>query len=355
VRRVAFAPDGRTLAGAITPSAQETLVKLWDVGLGKERRSWSVNYIPHDLRFSPDGRYMALSGRGPAITLWDVAAGREYCRLVVPGARESGALAFSPDGRLLATASGDGVIRLWEVATARERGRFGGHRVGTATLVFAPDGRRLASGGLDNTALIWDVTGVADEPKPVRLSAAEAAALWDNLAGADAVKAHRAVWRLTAAPADALPLLARQLRPAGADEARVRRLIADLDGADFERRGKAARELERLGDVAEAALRQALRGAASAEVRRRLGELLAKLEGPAVVPETLRALRGVEVLDHVGTPEARRLLRELAKGAPSARLTREARESLGRLERRPPAAAPAAPPVPAGPPEGSPS
>jgi RNA polymerase sigma factor (sigma-70 family) len=362
VRCVAFAPDGRVLAGAVTPSAQEALIKLWDVGTGKELRSWSVNQLPNDLRFSPDGRYLAFSGRragsppvpGAAIILWDVAAGREYCRFVLPDARENGRLAFSPDGRALASANGDGLIRLWEVATARERGRFSGHKVGTTDLTFSPDGTRLASGGLDTTALIWDVTGLADEVKPVRLSPAEAAALWDDLADADAVKAHRAVWKLTAAPAEALALLAKKLRPAEADEPRVDRLIAELDGADFDRRRKAARELERLGEQAEAALRKALAGTASAEMRRRVKQLLAKLEGPAVAPKTLRAVRAVEVLEHLGTPEARRLLRALAQGAPSARLTREARGSLGRLGRRPPGATPGAPPGPAARPGNSP-
>jgi hypothetical protein len=40
------------------------------------------------------------------------------------------------------------------------------------------------------------------------------------------------------------------------------------------------------------------------------------------------------VLEHIGTGEARRLLRTLAAGAAGARLTQEARDALTRLERR---------------------
>jgi hypothetical protein len=42
-------------------------------------------------------------------------------------------------------------------------------------------------------------------------------------------------------------------------------------------------------------------------------------------------LRAVEVLERIGNAEARRVLEALAKGAPEARLTREARTSLERL------------------------
>jgi hypothetical protein len=48
--------------------------------------------------------------------------------------------------------------------------------------------------------------------------------------------------------------------------------------------------------------------------------------------EALRTVRAIEVLERTATPEACKLLRELAKGAPGARLTREAAAALKRLE-----------------------
>jgi hypothetical protein len=51
-------------------------------------------------------------------------------------------------------------------------------------------------------------------------------------------------------------------------------------------------------------------------------------------PEELRGMRVVEVLEHVGTPDARRLLESLAAGAPGARLTQEAKASLDRLSKK---------------------
>jgi hypothetical protein len=51
---------------------------------------------------------------------------------------------------------------------------------------------------------------------------------------------------------------------------------------------------------------------------------------PIAAPEPLRA---VQVLEYAGTAEARHLLKELAGGAPAARLTQEVRAALGRLDR----------------------
>jgi hypothetical protein len=52
-------------------------------------------------------------------------------------------------------------------------------------------------------------------------------------------------------------------------------------------------------------------------------------------PETVRLVRAVEVLEHIGTAEARELLELLARGTPEARITREAKAALTRLQRCP--------------------
>jgi hypothetical protein len=243
--------------------------------------------------------------------------------------------AFSPDGRTLAASCSDQAVRLWEVASGRQRRRFVGHAGSVFSVAFAPDGKRLATGASDTTALVWDVTGLGEEgPQAVDLPAQEVEGLWAGLGG-DAARAGRAVWKLAAAPRQAVPLLRGRLRPAAADEARMTRLIADLDSDRIAVREKAAQELEQLGDIAEPALRKALAGPPSAEVRRRAGQLLERLGGPVTAPGLLRSLRAVEVLEHIGTPGAREVLESLARGAPGGRLTREARASLERLAGRP--------------------
>jgi hypothetical protein len=71
------------------------------------------------------------------------------------------------------------------------------------------------------------------------------------------------------------------------------------------------------------------------DLRRRVQAILERLRGPVTQAELLQALRAVAVLEDIGTPEAQRLLQELAKGALETRLTREAKESLRRRKLEP--------------------
>ena len=97
--------------------------------------------------------------------------------------------------------------------------------------------------------------------------------------------------------------------------ARIAKLLAALDGDDFEGREKASRGLAELGDLAGPAVRQALAGKPSPEARRRLEQLARGLDKPVEDAEEARALRGVEVLEHIGSADARKLLEELSHGA----------------------------------------
>ncbi len=326
---LALAPDGSTMV-SVSP---DKTARLWDVASGKEVRQfrgqegslWCVSY-------SPDGKTVAAAGEDKIIHLWDVATGEELRRFV-GHMNYISAVRFSPDGRTLASASHDRTVRLWEVATGQERHRFLGHRNSVFALDFSRDGRRLASAGEDATALIWDVTGrlTAANQEGSGLSATELNQLWTHLGNDNAAEAYRAMRALLGDSAATMHLSKERLRPVPAiDRARIDRLIADLDSAEFAVREKAVPELERQGEAAEGALRKVLEGRPSLEVRQRVKLLLEKLTGA----NRLRMLRAVEVLEHLDTAESRRFLETLAGGASEARLTQEAKASLRRLTRR---------------------
>jgi hypothetical protein len=160
----------------------------------------------------------------------------------------------------------------------------------------------------------------------------ELARYWNDLAGTDAARAYRAIAELARRPGQAEGLLRDKLaaNPRVSAE-RLARLVADLDADDFQAREKASKELAKLGRLAEGTLRKVLEGKPSAEVERRVRDLLSKLDGQADDPERCRLLRTVELLERLGTPEACRLLGELAKEANEAEAVREARASLKRL------------------------
>jgi hypothetical protein len=126
-------------------------------------------------------------------------------------------------------------------------------------------------------------------------------------------------------------LLRKGLKPvaAAAVEATTP-LLADLDSDTFTTRQAALQRLRELGPRAEPALRKALESNPSAEQRRQVEELLAALARPGRVPTTheLRELRAVAVLERLGSPEAGRMLEELAQGVKAARLTQEAQAAL---------------------------
>jgi hypothetical protein len=375
LRTVAFSPDGKTLSAG----GEDKTIRLWEVSTGKDLGVLEGHeHFVGSVAFAPDGKLLASSGLDNTVRLWDLATLREIRKL--EGHREYVvSVAFSPDGRLLASASWDRTVAVWEVASGIQiyqfsAGRYGfGHAVfspdgrflaaarldgtthlwevasrslvhtfarGGKCLAFTPDGRVLAAAQGDTTVLLWDVAAAARGKLPGPggpLSVRELDELWADLSG-DAGKAYGAVGRLAAAPGQAVPFLRDRLRlarPADAELGKhIQELIAELDSDDFSRREKASEALEKVGEAAEPSLRQALDGQPSVEARRRLEKLLAKLGGPLPPPERLRALRALAALEQAGTPEARRLAAELAKGEEGAWLTREAQAVEVRMGRR---------------------
>jgi RNA polymerase sigma factor (sigma-70 family) len=347
-------PDARVL---VVPHPQEDELRGRGVGAGPMRledlRTGELLLtIPAPegqtwpLAFSPDGRLLAASNSnykarakagpgatGQTVRVFEVASAAEV--LSLPSASQN-RVAFSADGRLLAVGAPEQSILVWDLARGRELRRFTGFDAEVTDLGFSPDGRRLLSGLGDSTVLVWDV-GARDSGTE-KLGPDGLARAWADLAGADAARAFRARGALVSAPEETVAWLRGRLkRAAPADAARLKQLVADLGSKQFAVRDKAQAALAGIGELAEGALRRALEDTPTLEVRRRLEGLLARLRGPVTRPEVLRSVRGAAVLEDIATPAARALLAELAAGAPDARLTREARASLGRLERQTPA------------------
>jgi hypothetical protein len=143
----------------------------------------------------------------------------------------------------------------------------------------------------------------------------------------------QAIFELTRHGDAAVIVLGERLRPVkAADDRTVRRWLADLDSERFAVRERAEAELRKLGEAAAPALRGRLTTRASEEFSSRAERLLKRFDDPASDGDGLRQLRALEVLETVGTPAAQRVLRALAGGETEARLTRDARATLERLE-----------------------
>jgi hypothetical protein len=117
------------------------------------------------------------------------------------------------------------------------------------------------------------------------------------------------------------------------DLQRLRQLVQDLDNDTFAVREAAAKELENMGALITPALRQALAASPSLERRRRLERLLDQAAHQIPSEEGLGRLRALHILEQIGSPEARQVLKVMATGAPAASETQEAKGCLQRLTR----------------------
>jgi hypothetical protein len=289
-------------------------------------------FIDPKVVLSPDGRMLTKNGRPKTISVWETSTGRQ--RLLLEGHEDSTeCVAFAPDARTLASASWDNTIRLWDVETGRELRKLTGHRGKADSLAFSADGRTLVSTGDDTTVLFWDVADVTRRKRPRvdPLTERKWETLWTELIQSDAAKAYAAMVRMIDDGPTTIAALKDRLHPVRpVDAEKLARLLKDLDSDQFAMREKAGRDLEKLADATQLELRRALaRPGVSLDLRRRLEAILASITETS--GERLRTLRVIEVLERLGTPEARELLKVLADGAPGALATTAARDTLKRL------------------------
>jgi WD40 repeat protein len=325
VDQLAVSPDGRLLAAANDDASAGVSVRVWELDSGRELKRYSIPFAVHGLSFSADGKRLAVVGDSSGYIVWDVESGSETA-LSGPGAASS--VAFSPDGRMIATGGSDHVACLWELSTGKQRLSLSAHRAPIGSVTFSRDGRFLASSSAEAPVYLWDVAGRMAER--LNLSRQELEQAWQQLAGADAAVAWRAIRRLASSSDGAVSFLGERIKPVPpVDETRLRNLVRRLDSPKFSERKQAAEEVRQVAPQAAAFLKRTLKGASSAEVRDALRNMLDQRK--LYSPDTLREVRAIESLEWMATPGASQVLGKLAAGAPDAILTSEAAAALKRL------------------------
>lgn len=328
----ALSPDGRVAvseyAHKVTAVEVATGAVRWEADLTAESvREDSAR----SLRVSADGRTAVLV-RTRDVFAFDLATGHNWGKI-------------EPDhnaGLYRHAVSGDGRWLVW----------YDSHRLQLCDLIggggwrfplpdpyitgvaISPERGRLVTSHRSGLCRSWDISKWTATELPARdppkIAGEPAAAPWAALADADAKLAGREIARLVRDPDAAMTLLGDKLEPVRAlDDKLIRRWIADLGDPDFKTRDTAGKALATVPDQAAAQLRDAAKAPASAEAGRRIAALL-KID-PDAVPDTLRSLRAMEVLEHVGTAAARRVVATLADGAATAAVTRHAAETLARM------------------------
>ncbi len=333
----ALSPDGsRLVTGALhRPEKGPRTIELtsWDVKTGKSLARTKLRGVEGFLAVAPDGRsVLVYTSINPGrLVVWDLLTGKT--RKAVTGAwvyAPFGPL-FSPDGRTVAFATcADAwkkpTVRVYEWATLTERFAFRDPSSAIfVSLAYCPDGGTLASGDGNGTILLWDLAGASKKQHRTL------AQLWEDLAVPNAAEAWPVMRELVGRPAEAARLLGERLSPPSPppNTNRLAALLKQLDADSAAERERASAALAPLARAVEPQLRQARQASTSAEVRKRLDRLLDGLDW--LTPDEVRTIRAVEVLERIGSAEARGLLHKWAAGPREAVLVREAKQALRRL------------------------
>ncbi len=121
---VVFSPDGRWLAAVVGRA-----FRIWQAGswkLLRELHGEGVEGVEHPFDFSPDGRLLALVRRLKVVQLVDLQTGEELATLQAPDASTIQWVKFSPDGRHVAVLTRTRGLHVWNLPALRiELARMG--------------------------------------------------------------------------------------------------------------------------------------------------------------------------------------------------------------------------------------
>src|SRR5262249_36671133 len=140
--RLAFAPDGRTLAAGTGDG-----LFLYDVATRRVHRQSEREAVA--VSFSADGR--VLAGSDSSVSLWDLRSGKKLGQTPAD-TQIIYALTVAPDGKSVAYAqsnpsskAGETDLLQWDIAAGKEARRLAGPRDWFHTLRFSPDGKTIAA------------------------------------------------------------------------------------------------------------------------------------------------------------------------------------------------------------------
>jgi len=185
-----FSPDskhiamivGKESAGPDSDDDPPALIRMWDIATQREVKTFALPpqskepFQPRVFAFSPDGAYLAVSGKGSGldskgvVRVWQVAGDKpswalEGQHLSVPNGwlEVPTAFSFSPDSKNVA-ALHDGKLGLWDAATGKLVKELGDYQRRCAILAFSPTGKHLIAcrpfdynGRAPTEIQMWDI------------------------------------------------------------------------------------------------------------------------------------------------------------------------------------------------------
>mmetsp|Transcript_63000 Transcript_63000/g.199398 ORF Transcript_63000/g.199398 Transcript_63000/m.199398 type:complete len:305 (+) Transcript_63000:295-1209(+) len=129
---------------------------LWDPLNDKKPTTRMTGHVQliNQVRFSPDGRWIASASFDKSVKIWDGFTGKFIASLrghVGPVYQ----VAWSSDSRMLVSGSKDSTLKVWEMRTRKCKEDLPGHADEVYAVDWSPDGTRVASGGKDRVLRLW--------------------------------------------------------------------------------------------------------------------------------------------------------------------------------------------------------
>lgn len=150
VNNAIFSPDGKFLAS----SGQGGVIRIWDV------KSWIViDSIPArftPIAFSPDSKNIAsFNGRNYNIMIHGLQGPKIrntfFCSI-------ESSIKFSPDGRYIASGGMAKRVAVWDITSNKLVKNLDNSTATIESISFSPDGQLLVAGSFDGSVSVWDFT-----------------------------------------------------------------------------------------------------------------------------------------------------------------------------------------------------
>ena len=142
-----------------SPENPDQIVQIWDMAMGKERCRLRLGKTPETVALSNDGKSIACACNNRGITLYDTRTGEIQKQLPQRSQEPTVQLVFAPDNKQLAAMEYHGYVERWAFPSGQRLDTLAGlveRQLSKPHLAWCDSGQLILSGQLNKAYLQWD-------------------------------------------------------------------------------------------------------------------------------------------------------------------------------------------------------